>query len=80
MPVYERVDEHGQVMERVAPLAGDFEDTRLGLAVLDGAGGWRLADAEPPDKPDPDITSTPVPESGVDTPTTSPSHPPSLEE
>lgn len=61
-PVYERVDERGEVVERVQPLAGDFEDTRLGVAVLDGTGGWRLADAEPADSqkdpPGPDSAST----------------------
>lgn len=51
-PVYERVDQAGQVVERVQPIAGDHEDTRLGLLALEGQGGWRVAGAE---------TSTPQP-------------------
>lgn len=49
MPTYERV-ESGRVIERVQPLAGDYEDTRLGLLALDGREGWRVADnaSQPP--------------------------------
>ncbi|GAB3437467.1 hypothetical protein [Actinophytocola sediminis] len=43
MPTYERV-QGGRVVERVQPLAGDYEDTRLGLLALEGEQGWRLAD------------------------------------
>lgn len=44
--VYERVVDD-RVVERVQPVPGDFEDTRLGVAVLDGTGGWRIASDAP---------------------------------
>lgn len=72
--VYERVV-GGQVVERVQPTPGDFEDTRLGVAVIDGLSGWRLADAEPPHPPSaPDNaadTARPTPE--LDEPDVQPS-------
>lgn len=46
MTTYERVDD-GQVVERVTPKPGGYEDTRLGVAALEGTGGWRVADQEP---------------------------------
>ncbi|MFB4294796.1 hypothetical protein ACBI99_44705 [Nonomuraea sp. ATR24] len=48
---YERVDEHGQVVERVHVLNGTYEDTRLGVAALEETGGWRVA--EPPGSAEP---------------------------
>lgn len=56
MPTYERVGDDGQVVERVTPIPGDHEDTRLGCAVIDGKGGWRVAvdpatAATPPESP-----------------------------
>jgi hypothetical protein len=45
MPRYEQVTD-GEVTERVSVTDGSFEDTRLGLAVLEGTGGWRLAEDE----------------------------------
>jgi hypothetical protein len=39
---------NGEVVERVQPIPGDYEDTRLGLFALDGKGGWRVADEQPP--------------------------------
>ena len=48
MPVYERVDAHGQVVERVQTIEGSIHDTELGVAVLDGVGGWRPAGTTPP--------------------------------
>lgn len=42
--VYERLDDAGTVVERVQPNPGSYEDTRLGCAALEGAGGWRVAD------------------------------------
>lgn len=50
--VYERVDDRGQVVERVQPVPDDYEDTRLGVAVIEGKGGWRIA---------PEDTSTDIP-------------------
>lgn len=47
MTVYERLDDAGTVVERVAPLEGSFEDTRLGVAALECSGGWRAADSSP---------------------------------
>lgn len=54
MTIYERVVD-GQVVERVDPVPGGYEDTRLGLSVLEGHGGWRIAGAAPPpaDQPAP---------------------------
>lgn len=50
MPTYQRI-EGGRVVETVTPVAGDHEDTRLGVAALDrphGADGWRdVAHPEP---------------------------------
>lgn len=51
--IYERLDEAGNVVERVQPVDGDYEDTRLGLAVLDGLSGWRLAEDAPAPEPAP---------------------------
>lgn len=42
MTTYERVV-NGQVVERVQPVSGDLEDTRLGMAVLEGHPEWRVA-------------------------------------
>ncbi|CAL9607219.1 hypothetical protein SUDANB95_05514 [Actinosynnema sp. ALI-1.44] len=53
MTTYERVDERGNVIETVTPLDGDHEDTRLGCAVLDGTGEWRIAGTEQPADDDP---------------------------
>lgn len=44
MPTYERLDDAGDVVERIGAPTGSFEDTRLGVAVLEGRGGWRLAE------------------------------------
>lgn len=44
MPTYERVDEDGDVVERVGVVDGSYEDTRLGLAALEDRDGWRLVD------------------------------------
>lgn len=40
MATYERVDEDGRVVERVTTPDGSYEDTRLGVAALEGVGGW----------------------------------------
>lgn len=53
MPVYERVDARGQIVERVDPVPGGYEDTRLGVAALEGTNGWRVAGAEPAAEPTP---------------------------
>ena len=42
-PLYEQVDAHGRVIQRVRPLLNDYEDNRIGSLVLEGRGGWRLA-------------------------------------
>lgn len=48
MPTYEKVVD-GRVVERVTPVDGDHEDTRLGCAAIDGTDGWRVVEfAEPP--------------------------------
>lgn len=46
MPVYERLVD-GEVAERVQTVDGSHEDTRLGVAVLEQKGGWRLEGAPP---------------------------------
>lgn len=45
MTVYEKLDEHGVVIERVQPIDGDHTDTLLGCLVLDGNQHWRIAPA-----------------------------------
>jgi hypothetical protein len=47
MAYYERVNGDGLVVERVHASDGSYEDTRLGVAVLEETGGWRAA--EPPE-------------------------------
>ena len=49
MPLYEKLDVHGQVVERVQTIEGSTHDTILGVHALEGTGGWRLAGATPPD-------------------------------
>lgn len=46
MPMYERLVD-GEVAERVQTVDGSHEDTRLGVAVLEHKGGWRLEGAPP---------------------------------
>ncbi|MCG5220268.1 hypothetical protein [Streptosporangium sp. KLBMP 9127] len=48
---YERVDDEGQVLERVYAADGSYEDTRLGVAALEEKGGWRVMVQAPPDEP-----------------------------
>lgn len=45
MATYERVNERGQVVERVYAPDGTFEDTRLGVAALEGTGWAVVGDA-----------------------------------
>jgi hypothetical protein len=42
MPTYERILD-GEVVERVTPIEGDYEDTRLGLLAMEDGGEWRIA-------------------------------------
>ena len=60
MNVYERVVD-GQVVERVQPTPGDYEDTRLGVAILDGLNGWRLADGAADAGPAPETPADDTP-------------------
>jgi hypothetical protein len=56
MPIYERAID-GKVVERVQPIEGDYEDTRLGLLAMEDGSEWRAAlDETPPASP-----STPDP-------------------
>ncbi len=60
MTTYERVV-GGRVVERVTPVLGDHEDTRLGCAALDraaGADGWRVQGVDDVVPTDPDETGT----------------------
>jgi hypothetical protein len=45
MSTYERVVD-GRVVERVTPIEGDFEDTRLGLLAMEDGSEWRIAAVE----------------------------------
>lgn len=61
MPTYERVLD-GRVVERVTPIEGDFEDTRLGLLAMEDGSKWRIAatgETSPasPSTPDPNDKS-----------------------
>jgi hypothetical protein len=72
MPLYERVDAHGAVVERVQTIEGSTHDTILGVHALDGAGGWRLAGAVAPDpatavEPETATASTEQPATSDDT-------------
>lgn len=49
MPIYERLDEHGQVAERVQAYDNSHEDNRLGLAAEDPKQPWRVADKPKPE-------------------------------
>lgn len=64
MTIYEKLDEHGVVIERVQPIDGDHTDTLLGCLVLDGNPHWRIAPAPDEqlvvDEPD-DNAADPVP-------------------
>ncbi|MEV0586324.1 hypothetical protein [Nonomuraea sp. NPDC050310] len=46
---YERVDDAGNVVETSYAPDGTYEDTRLGLAALENANGWRVATEPAPD-------------------------------
>jgi hypothetical protein len=61
MPAYERVD-NGEVVETVITVDGSTEDTRLGVAALEGTGGWRQAEPEPPPAPAAEPESEPEPD------------------
>jgi len=59
LTTYERVVD-GRVVERVTPVFGDHEDTRLGVAALDrkqGEDGWRVQGVEDVVPADPDEMS-----------------------
>lgn len=49
MPTFERVED-GKVVERVITVHNSNEDNRLGVAAVDGEGGWRVV-TDTPDKP-----------------------------
>lgn len=66
MPVYERLDEHGQVAERVQVYDNSHEDNRLGLAAEDADQPWRKA--EKPKPAAPESAPIPVPESSDNQP------------
>jgi hypothetical protein len=46
---YERVV-NGEVVERVTPIDGSHEDTRIGVLVLEGNSEWRLAGSTQPNE------------------------------
>lgn len=60
MTTYEKVVD-GRVVERVTPVDGDHEDTRLGCAVLDGVDGWRIAGTETVDEQPAELPQTAKP-------------------
>jgi hypothetical protein len=47
---YERVVD-GEVVERVTPLDGSHEDTRIGCLVLEGGSDWRVEGTAPAELP-----------------------------
>jgi hypothetical protein len=57
---YERVVD-GEVVERVTPIDGSHEDTRIGVLVLEGSSEWRLAAGEPPTAAEEQQTDPPAP-------------------
>lgn len=71
MTIYEKVDDRGNIVERVQPVPGDFTDTLLGCLVLEGDLAWRIAPVDRPavepieatggDGRAPGTTSTPTP-------------------
>lgn len=69
MPTYERVLD-GRVVERVTPIEGDFEDTRLGLLVMEDGSEWRIATADDiaPSTPDSAGPSSPPVDEQTSTP------------
>jgi hypothetical protein len=58
MPTYERVLD-GTVVERVTPIEGDYEDTRLGLLTLEDGSEWRITAADDTAPSTPDSTDPP---------------------
>lgn len=66
MPLYERVDALGEVVERVQTIDGSTHDTELGVAVIDGTGGWRLACTVPEPEPQPAEAAEPDPAPDTD--------------
>lgn len=60
MGVYERVDADGQVVETVYAPDGSFEDTRLGVAVLEGSNGWAVV-GEPTSEPPVEVSGDVLP-------------------
>ena len=59
MPIYERLDERGQVAERVRAYDNSHEDNRLGLAAEDPDQPWRRLEKPKPVAP----ASAPIPAS-----------------
>lgn len=53
MPIYERRNDTGEVIERVRTVDGSLEDTRLGVAALEGRGDWVRVDETGPAAPVP---------------------------
>lgn len=58
MSTYERVLD-GKVVERVTPIEGDFEDTRLGLLAMEDGSAWRITAADDITPSTPDSTDPP---------------------
>lgn len=65
MGSYERLDEQGNVIERVTALENSFEDNRLGLEAQKKGAVWRTTDPEPaasgPVEAKPEPPKTPKP-------------------
>ena len=62
MTTYERVV-NGEVVERVTPIDGSHEDTRIGVLVLEGGSEWRVVGQEPTPEP---AEPSPTPETAVE--------------
>lgn len=77
MTTYERVVD-GRVVERVTPVFGDHEDTRLGCAALDrkpGEDGWRVQGVDDVAPAEPSTAEETAGIPPVDTTTQTPAEP-----
>jgi hypothetical protein len=61
---YRLLDDDGHLIEQVTVAAGSYEDTRLGLEVLEGDGGWQRVDPHTPARDE--TLESPVARNSVD--------------
>lgn len=64
---YRCVDGNGKKIEEVVVPEGSYEDTRLGLEVLQGESGWQLVDGDADvDQPDDNVPAEVVSDANED--------------